>query len=157
MSGQISLIRRFYPKDGFFLRAESFYNTASYLDDNSTMLRYGGVSFHRQSHGESFFSLVKNRFEGNGIYLIDEPEAALSPQRLMSLLILIDNLVKQDSQFLIATHSPIVMAYPNSEILQFTEAGIESVAYKDTDHYRITKQFIDRPEQMVKYLLDDEE
>ena len=157
LSGQISLIRRFYPKDGFFLRAESFYNTASYLDDNSTMLRYGGVSFHRQSHGESFFSLVKNRFEGNGIYLIDEPEAALSPQRLMSLLILIDNLVKQDSQFFIATHSPIVMAYPDSEILQFTEAGIESVAYKDTDHYRITKQFIDRPEQMVKYLLDDEE
>ena len=156
LSDHISVIRRFTPKDGFFLRAESFYNTASYLEDNSTMIRYGGVSFHEQSHGESFFSLVENRFEGEGIYLLDEPEAALSPQRLMSLLILIDKLVKNNSQFIIATHSPIVMAYPNAEILQFTDDGIESVPYKETEHYQITKQFIDRPEQMIKYLLDEQ-
>ena len=151
----ISVVRRAYPKDGFFLRAESFYNTASYLDDTSLLIRYGGVSFHRQSHGESFLALAENRFEGHGIYLLDEPEAALSPRRLMELLILIDGLVKKDSQFIIATHSPIVMAYPDSEILQFDEEGIRPVAYRETDHYEITKQFIDRPEKMVQYLLND--
>lgn len=149
----ISIVRRSSAKDGFFLRAESFYNTASYLDDNSRMTRYGGVSFHRQSHGESFFSLIENRFEGKGIYLLDEPEAALSPQRLMSLLILIDRLVKTDSQLVISTHSPIVMAYPDAEILEFSEEGIAPVTYRETGHYRITKQFIDRPEQMIRYLL----
>ena len=157
LSDHIRIIRRSSPKDGFFLRAESFYNTASYLEENSTMIRYGGLSFHKQSHGESFLALVENRFEGNGIYLLDEPEAALSPQRLMSLLILIDNLVKKNSQFVIATHSPIVMAYPDSEILQFSDHGIETVAYKETEHYLITKQFIDRPEYMIKCLLGEEE
>ena len=157
LSEHISIIKRITPKDGFFLRAESFYNTASYLDENSTLLRYGGVSFHEQSHGESFLALVENRFTGDGIYLLDEPEAALSPQRLMSLLVLIDSLVKKNSQLIIATHSPIVMAYPDSEILQFSDNGIQSVAYRETDHYRITKQFIERPEQMLKYLLSDAE
>lgn len=150
----LTAIKTLSPKDGFFLRAESFYNTASYLDKNSTLLRYGGVSLHEQSHGEAFLSLVTNRFEGNGLYILDEPEAALSPQRLMTLLVVIDELVKKNSQFIIATHSPIVMAYPNADILQLTEGGIQSVAYKDTEHYKITKQFIDRPEQMVKYLLE---
>lgn len=142
------------PQDGFFLRAESFYNTASYLEENSTLIRYGGVSFHAQSHGESFLALVMNRFEGKGLYILDEPEAALSPQRLMSLLVAIDELVKADSQFIIATHSPILMAYPNAEILQFTEDGIGKVSYKETEHYKITKQFIDSPERMIRYLLD---
>lgn len=144
-----------WPKDGFFLRAESFYNTASYLEQNSTMIRYGGVSFHKQSHGESFMALAVNRFEGNGLYILDEPESALSPQRLMELLVVIDELVKKNSQFLIATHSPILMAYPNAEILEFSEQGIHKVSYRETEHYKITKQFIDMPEQMVKYLLTD--
>ncbi|MBE6996346.1 MAG: ABC transporter ATP-binding protein [Ruminococcaceae bacterium] len=143
------------PKDGFFLRAESFYNTASYLDENSTMQRYGGVSFHEQSHGESFLALAMNRFEGNGLYILDEPEAALSPQRLMSLMIIIDELVKNNSQFIIATHSPILMAYPNADILEFSEAGIRKVGYRETEHYKITKQFIDTPERMIRYLLGD--
>jgi len=151
----LTTIKACYPKDGFFLRAESFYNTASYLDENSTLFRYGGVSFHEQSHGEAFLSLVTNRFEGNGLYILDEPEAALSPQRLMSLIVAINELVKKNSQFLIATHSPIVMAYPNSEILQLSELGIQSIAYKETEHYKITKQFINRPEQMMRYLLND--
>lgn len=150
----LTTIKTLSPRDGFFLRAESFYNTASYLDENSTLLRYGGVSLHEQSHGESFLSLVTNRFEGNGLYILDEPEAALSPQRLMTLIVAIDELVKENSQLLIATHSPILMAYPNAEILQLTETGIQKVSYKDTDHYQITKQFIDRPDQMIKYLLD---
>ena len=151
----LKIVKSLRPDDGFFLRAESFYNTASYLEENSSMLRYGGVSFHEQSHGESFLALVLNRFEGNGLYILDEPEAALSPQRLMSLLVAIDELVKADSQFIIATHSPILMAYPNAEILQFTEAGIDKVSYRETDHYKITKQFIDTPERMIKYLLSD--
>ncbi len=150
----LTTIKTLSPRDGFFLRAESFYNTASYLDENSTLLRYGGISLHEQSHGESFLSLVTNRFEGNGLYILDEPEAALSPQRLMTLIVAIDELVKKNSQLLIATHSPILMAYPNAEILQLTETSIQRVSYKDTDHYQITKQFIDRPDQMIKYLLD---
>lgn len=144
-----------WPKDGFFLRAESFYNTASYLEQNSTMARYGGVSFHEQSHGESFLALAMNRFEGSGLYILDEPESALSPQRLMSLLVVINELVKNNSQFIIATHSPILMAYPDADILEFSERGIHKVGYRETEHYKITKQFIDMPERMVKYLLSD--
>lgn len=113
----LTIIKTVVPKDGFFLRAESFYNTASYLDQNSTLQRYGGVSLHEQSHGESFLSLVTNRFAGHGLYILDEPESALSPQRLMSLLVSIDELVRDNSQFIIATHSPILMAYPEAEIL----------------------------------------
>lgn len=145
----------YFPQDGFFLRAESFYNASSWLEDNSDMVRYGGISFHEQSHGESFLALVSNRFEGNGIYILDEPEAALSPQRLMSLLVCIDKLVKDNSQFIIATHSPILMAYPNAEIVQLNEHGMQKVPYKETDHYLITKQFLDTPERMLKYLLED--
>jgi predicted ATPase len=148
----LTTIKTLSPKDGFFLRAEIFYNTASYLDENSSLLRYGGISLHAQSHGEAFLSLVINQFEGNGLYLLDEPEAALSPQRLLSLLVAIDELVKKNSQFIVATHSPIVMTYPNAEILQLTESGIQRVCYKDTEHYKITKQFLDRPEQMMNYL-----
>lgn len=151
----LTITKSVSPKDGFFLRAESFYNTASYLMKNSTMVRYGGVSFHEQSHGESFLTLVRERFEGNGLYILDEPESALSPQRLMSLLVLMDQLVKQNSQFLIATHSPILMAYPNADILELSDNGIRRVDYRDTEHYKITKQFIDMPERMVSYLLNE--
>lgn len=152
----ITIVRTIPPKDGFFLRAESFYNTASYLDENSTMLRYGGVSFHAQSHGEAFMSLMTNRFEGRGLYIMDEPEAALSTQRLLSLLVLINDLVIRDSQFIIATHSPIVMAYPDADIILFSDRGMERVRYEETDHYRITKQFMEDPQRMIKYLLEDQ-
>ncbi|MBQ8830179.1 MAG: AAA family ATPase [Oscillospiraceae bacterium] len=150
----LTVVKSITPKDGFFLRAESFYNTSSYLDENSTLARYGGVSFHEQSHGEAFLSLVVNRFDGHGLYILDEPESALSPQRLMSLLVAIDEIVKQDSQFIIATHSPILMSYPDANILQFSECGIEKTAHEKTEHYRITKQFLDNPRRMLKYLLD---
>ena len=125
------------------------------LDEHSTLLRYGGVSFHAQSHGESFLSLVTNRFEGNGLYILDEPEAALSPQRLMSLMIAIDELVEENSQFVIATHSPILMTYPKAEILEMTDTGIHKVKYSETEHYKITKQFLDDPERMLRYLFRD--
>lgn len=151
----LTTIKTGYPKDGFFLRAESFYNTATYLDEHSNLIRYGGISLHDQSHGESFLALVTNRFEGNGLYILDEPEAALSPQRLMSLLVAIDELVKNNSQFIIATHSPILMSYPKAEILEMSDTGIHEVNYKDTEHYRITKQFLDNPEQMLRYLFNE--
>ena len=151
-------VRVAYPADGFFLRAESFYNAATYLQQvDSNLKRYGGRSLHEQSHGESFLALVKNRFEGKGIYLLDEPEAALSPQRLLSLLILIDQLVKQDSQLIIATHSPILMAYPQATIYQLDEEGIEEVSLQQTASYQITRQFLDDPDRMIHYLLNEEE
>ena len=151
------------PRDGFFLRAESLYNVASNIDDMDSVWSfdppviegYGGVSLHEQSHGESFLSIVQNRFFGRGLYLLDEPEAALSPMRQMTLLAEIHELVQKDSQFIIATHSPILMAYPDADILTFSEEGIHQTDYRDTEHYQVTKNFLDNPEKMLHYLLED--
>ncbi len=118
---------------------------------------YGGVSLHEQSHGESFLAIVQNRFGGNGLYILDEPEAALSPMRLLALMAEINALVKKDSQFIIATHSPILMAFPDAEILELSDDGIKSVSYRDTEHYRITKSFLDNPEKMLHYLLSEDD
>ena len=156
--------RRSYPRDGFFLRAESFYNVATNIDEmdeepgpgGRIIDSYGGVSLHRQSHGESFLSLVEHRFGGQGLYLLDEPEAALSPTRMMSLLVLMRNLVKKHSQFLIATHSPILMAYPGACIYQLSETGISQVNYRDTEHYRLTRRFLEAPERMMELLFQEE-
>ena len=159
----ISLVRREYARDGFFLRAESLYNVATNIEELEKrrgflpplVNSYGGVSLHNQSHGESFLSIVQNRFGGKGLYILDEPEAALSPMRLLTLMAEIDRLVKQDSQFIIATHSPMLMALPNSEILEFSQDGINRVCYRDTEHYQTTKSFLDNPERMLHYLLQD--
>ncbi|MBR0417725.1 MAG: AAA family ATPase [Erysipelotrichaceae bacterium] len=153
-----------HERDGFFLRAESFYNVASYIDDLDKaggfgppiIDSYGGVSLHLQSHGESFLALVKNRFGGNGLYLLDEPEAALSPSRLMSLLIMINDIANANSQFIIATHSPILMSYPDADIFELDDIGIRKVEYKDTDHYKITKDFIERPDYMYRLLFESD-
>ena len=162
LHGCMRIVRRAFPKDGYFLRAESLYNVATnieQLDRQRGFLpplveSYGGSSLHHQSHGESFLSLVQNRLGGNGLYLFDEPEAALSPMRQMTLLSEIDRLVKSNSQLLIATHSPILMAYPGACILELSEKGIERVDYKQTAHYRTTREFLENPERMVHYLLD---
>ncbi len=151
----ITLTKRAYAQDGFFLRAESLYNAATYIDDVNATHNYGGVSLHNQSHGESFLSIVQNRFSGKGLYILDEPEAALSPMRLLTLIAEIDSLVKNDSQFIIATHSPILMAFPNAEILEFTKSGIKKIGYQDTEHFQITKRFLDNPEKMLHYLLNN--
>ncbi len=148
-------------KDGFFLRAESFYNVASNIDDLDEdseggapiITNYGGVSLHKQSHGESFMALVENRFGGNGLYILDEPEAALSPMRLMRLMYCMKELVQKNSQFIVSTHSPILMTFPGAEVLEITEKDICSVDYKDTEHFMITKRFMDAPEKIVKDLL----
>jgi len=148
-------------KDGFFLRAESFYNVASNVDEMEEERKgiyrsYGGASLHAQSHGESFISLVQNRFWGNGLYILDEPEAALSPARQLSLLVLVRDLVKRNSQFIIATHSPILMAYPDADIFVLGEEGIKKTPYEQTEHYFITKRFLDQPQRMLKELFEDE-
>lgn len=159
----ITLIRRAYPKDGYFLRAESFYNVASYLDQldrtpwcGGALNSYGGVSLHQQSHGESFLSLMENRFGGEGLYLLDEPEAALSPSRQLSLLALIHSLESRGAQFIIATHSPILMAYPGAEVLELRPEGIRSVDYRETEHYQLTRRFLESPERMLRYLFDED-
>jgi len=152
------------PRDGFFLRAESFYNVATEierLDEESggppIIDSYGGRSLHAQSHGESFFSLFIHRFGVNGLYILDEPEAALSPMRQMALLTRLHQLVQANSQFIIATHTPIIMAYPNAQIYLLAEDGIKPVAYEETEHYQTMRDFINRPRQMLDVLLGDGE
>jgi predicted ATPase len=149
---------------GFFLRAESFYHFASYLDqlaeeDSTIYQAYGGRSLHHQSHGESFLSLFLNRFSGKGIYILDEPEAALSPARLLAFMRVIYQLVRiGNSQFIIATHSPILLGYPNAKIFSFDSNVIENVRYEDTEHYQITKGFLNRKERYLEELfLNDED
>lgn len=150
-----------YARDGFFLRAESTYNVASEIDrlkssganGEQFMKSYGGISLHNQSHGESFMAIMKNRFSGHGLYILDEPEAALSPSRQMAMLALMKRLVDQDSQFIISTHSPILMAYPEAEIIELDETGFRSTPYKETTHYRLTNYFLNNTEQMLKELM----
>ena len=149
--------KRNYPEDGFFLRAESMYNVATHIDEVDAVRSYGGVSLHEQSHGESFLAVVHNRFKGHGLYILDEPEAALSPMRILALMQEMDWLVKNDSQFIISTHSPLLMAFPGAEIFELTEDGINEVDYRETEHFRTTKEFINNPERTLHYLLDSEE
>lgn len=149
------------PETGYFLRAESFYNVASYIDqvDRAGGLgppiieSYGGKSLHEQSHGESFMALVLNRFSENGIYILDEPEAALSPIRQLALLNRMDELIKQGCQFIIATHSPIVMGYPDASIIS-VENGLNEIMYEDTEHYQVMKTFIEDRESVLKHLIN---
>ncbi|HEX4451361.1 MAG TPA: AAA family ATPase [Kofleriaceae bacterium] len=149
------------PRDGFFLRAESYFNVATEIErldaepaGGAPLIgSYGGVSLHEQSHGESFLALANHRFRGHGLYILDEPEAALSPQRQLTLLSIINDLVEQRaSQLVIATHSPILMAYPNARIYRLAANGIDRVAYEDTEHYKITRDLLSSPERYFKTL-----
>lgn len=147
------------PKTKFFLRAESFYNFSSEVqrlveeDYFGTLYKSYGGNLHECSHGESFIQLVQNRFTDNGLYILDEPEAALSPQRQMTLLCLINDLVKNGSQFIIATHSPILISYRDGEILDLNN-NFKKVEYKDTDIYKTYKMYLDNPERMQERLFD---
>lgn len=150
------------PRDGFFLRAESFFNVATNIEEMDAepsfgppiIHSYGGHSLHEQSHGESFMALMMNRFGGQGLYLLDEPEAALSPQRQLVALARLHELVQDDSQFVIATHSPILMAYPDAWIYQFDGLGVRCVMYEETEHYKITRDFLANPQRMMNVLFD---
>lgn len=150
------------PKDGFFLRSESFYNFATNVEEldrekGGTRIidSYGGRSLHEQSHGESFWAVFMNRLRGEGLYILDEPEAALSPSRQMSMISRMHQLVKLGTQFVIATHSPIIMAYPNCTIYEITDSEIKNVKYSETQNYLIMKTFISKPEKMVDLLIED--
>jgi len=151
------------PRDGFFLRAESYFNVASNIEALDKELApappiidsYGGVSLHEQSHGESFLSLLLNRFGGKGIYVLDEPEAAVSPMRQLAVLSRMKQLVDDSSQFIIATHSPILLAYPGAEVFKIDATGIDSIHYQDSDHYKITKSFLENPDRMLSELFSD--
>jgi predicted ATPase len=151
------------PKDGFFFRAESFFNVATEIENLDRepspappiIASYGGRSLHEQSHGESFLALMIHRFGGRGLYLLDEPEAALSPQRQLAVLARIHDLVKDDSQFIIATHSPILMAYPEAIIYAFGPKGIARTTYEDTEHYQVTRDFLLNPKRMMNVLFED--
>ena len=146
-------------RDSYFLRAESFYNVASEIERIGPDLlpAYGGRSLHEQSHGESFFALFKNRFRENGLYLMDEPEAALSPKRQLEFLSVLHDYCNQGAQFVVATHSPIIMAYPDACIYVFGGEGVREVRYEETEHYLITRGFLANPQRTLRLLLSDDE
>ena len=161
-----------HAKSGYFLRAESFYNTISYKDylDTDAASRTNDRTYfdqildgnayeyssHNMSHGESFLDAVQN-FQGNGLYIFDEPEAALSPSGIMKLMAHINSLVKENCQFIISTHSPMLISLPNSDVYQLSKDSIEKVPFNQTDHYTMTRRFLESPEKMLKYLLSDED
>lgn len=148
------------PKDWYFLRAESYYNVASHIDDLDKeesfwapiINSYGWISLHEQSHWESFFSLFMERLWWNWIYILDEPEAALSPQRQLALLVRMNELINNNSQFIIATHSPILLSYPNAKIIEIDEFWYTEPTFKDTQNYSTYKSFMENPERMIQKL-----
>ncbi len=148
-------------KDGFFLRAESYFNIGTEIEKLDEepggppiINSYGGKSLHEQSHGESFFALMTHRFGGQGLYILDEPEAALSPARQMAMLTRMHQLISKNSQFIIATHSPIILAYPNADIYELTGEKMNKSKYEDTEHYSMTKDFLISYEVFLESLLN---
>ncbi len=162
LSDQLILSWRQKPKDGYFFRAESFYNVANYLDvlvregGGNAYASYGGKSLHEQSHGESFFAFFNHRLGSGGFFILDEPEAALSPQRQLSLLVIMKQLCKVNTQFIIATHSPILLAFPGATIYSCDGDFLNKIAYHDTSHYQITKEFLDNTDLYLRNLFSDE-
>ncbi|MCU9614981.1 AAA family ATPase [Caldibacillus lycopersici] len=148
------------PQDHFFLRAETFYNVATNIEEldaapsfgRKIIDSFGGKSLHQQSHGESFFATFIHRFQGNGLYILDEPEAALSPLRQISMLARIHELVNEGSQFIISTHSPIIMSYPSAKIMELSENGLTETKFEDINHYTIMKQFFDDKDRLLYHL-----
>jgi len=149
------------PRDGFFFRAETFYNVSTEIEEldkppgGPPIISYfGGKSLHEKSHGETFLTVFMERFHGDSLFILDEPEAALSPQRQLAMLSRLHDLVGDRCQFIIATHSPILMSYPNAYIYECGERGIRLVEYEDTEHYRVMHDFMAHPERMLKVLLE---
>jgi len=142
---------------GFYLRAESFFNVASYVDSVGGINSYGGKSLHDQSHGESFISLLQHRFTRSGFYVMDEPEAALSPQRQLSFLVLLHDLLTNNNniQFLIATHSPILLAYPDAQILSFDGGHVHEIGYRESQPFQLVSRFVAAPERYINVLFSD--
>jgi predicted ATPase len=146
------------PKTGYFLRAESFFNVASYIEEiPEAVASHGGTSLHEQSHGESFISLVTNRFGSSGLYLLDEPEAALSLRGNLGLIRRMHDLVAANSQFIVSTHSPILLGYPGARIYVLSEDGIAETSYEDTEQYELTRLFLDDRERFLHHLFSDDD
>ncbi len=143
------------PGWGYFLRAESFYNVATAEDEYSRGPGGRPQHFHERSHGESFLAMAQNSFKGNGIYLLDEPEAALSPQRQLTLLLEIERCAREGSQFIIVSHSPILLGIPDAEILSFDEGYVHTLEYEETESYQVTKMFLENRDQMLSHLLQE--
>ncbi len=144
--------------EGYFLRAESFFNTATYIDENDLARYYGGRSFHTRSHGETFFSLLEMRFQRNGLFLIDEPEAALSPQRQLALLVLIHDVLRRynDAQFIISSHSPVLLGFPDAQIVSFDAASLCEISYEETAPMQIVRRFVNDRSSYLRELFEDE-
>ena len=142
-----------WPRNSYFLRAESLFNVFSYMDEIGVGPG-SGAGLHLRSHGEAFMALLQG-FRADGFYLLDEPEAALSPNRQLAALTVIDALVKQGAQFIIATHSPILLAYPRAKILSFDGTGIAEIGYEDTEHYAVTRDFLNHYPRRLEQLLGD--
>ena len=142
------------PANAFFLRAESFFNFATF-SEGLRMEQVYERELHEQSHGESFLSLVLERFGPRGLYILDEPEAALSVHGQLALMRRMSELVALESQFVVATHSPILLGYPDAAIFEFSESGIARIAYEESDPYRLTKSFLDDPAVFLHHLLDE--
>ncbi len=144
---------------GYYLRAESFFNIATEVDQlgSDVVEGYGGISLHQQSHGESFMALLQNRFGRAGFYILDEPEAALSPQRQLTMLAVLRNLLDQNDeiQFLIATHSPILLAYPGAQIFSFDDGAIHETTWQETAAYQVVARFVSRPEVYLREIFGE--
>lgn len=150
---------------GYFLRAESFFNSASYIDQLDAEPSfaapisefYGGKSLHERSHGETFFTLLDLKFRRNGLFLMDEPEAALSPQRQLSFLLLVHDVLKKykDAQFIISSHSPVLLGYPGAQILSFDEDRIREITYEETPAMQIVQRFLNQREKFLAELFQD--
>lgn len=138
------------PNWGYFLRAESFYNVATKEEEYAGHL---SEKYHEKSHGESFLAIAQKHLRPNGIYILDEPEAALSPQRQLTLLMEVCECAKNGAQFIIVTHSPILLGIPDAEILTFDSGSIHSCNYEETDSYQVTEMFINNRKQLLDRLL----
>jgi predicted ATPase len=159
LAGALTMRWRKRPRDAFFLRAESFYNVVSYLEElgPDAFTAYGGSSLHTRSHGESFMTLLLERFAGGGLYIIDEPEAALSAARQLAMLVRMRDLLEShpDTQFIIATHSPIVLAFPGAQIFTFDRSPIERIEYRRTDAFNLTRRFLRDPDRALANLFEE--
>jgi predicted ATPase len=144
------------PRSGFFLRAESFFNVAARIDGKDLSSVYGGRDLHEQSHGESFLALAANRFGSDGLYVLDEPEAALSVTSALAFLAVMARASASGSQFIVATHSPILLALPDARIYELSDRGIEQVAWDECDATRLTKSFLESPERFLREALRED-
>jgi predicted ATPase len=144
------------PRDAFFLRAESFFNVAARIDREDLFAVYGGQPMHAQSHGESFLALAANRFGRDGLYVLDEPEAALSVTSALAFLAVMARAAAAGSQFIIATHSPILLALPGARIYELSQRGVTQVEWDECDATRLTKSFLESPERFLREALRED-